>query len=59
LADARKSLVSSGLHFKSRWRANEKIIWGGHRQAVNSPVTSVVELKAHRMAIAASFVYRR
>jgi hypothetical protein len=24
-----KSLfVPSGLHFKSRWRANEKIIWG-------------------------------
>jgi hypothetical protein len=28
-------------------------------QAMNSPVTSAVELKAHRMAIAACFVFRR
>ena len=56
----RKSLfASSGPNFKSRWRANEKITWGDRRQAVNSPATSVVELRAYRMAIAACFVFQR
>jgi hypothetical protein len=53
----RKSLFApSGPNFKSRWRANEKITWG---DAVNSPATSVVELRAYRMAIAACFVFQR
>jgi hypothetical protein len=35
-------------------------LFGGIRcQATNSPVTSVVELKAHRMTIGACFVFRR
>jgi hypothetical protein len=36
-----------------------KLFGGIHRQAMNLPVTSVVELKAHRMAIGACFVFRR
>jgi hypothetical protein len=56
----RKSLfVPPGLHFKSRWRANEKIIWEDSSSGGELTVTSVVGLKAHRMAIAACFVFRR
>jgi hypothetical protein len=36
-----------------------KLFGGIHRQAVNPPVTSVVELNAHRMAIAACLLFRR
>jgi hypothetical protein len=36
-----------------------KLFGGIHRQVVNSPVTSVVELRAHRMAIAACFVFQQ
>src|ERR1700751_5305526 len=36
-----------------------KLLGGTRRQAVNSPATSVVELRAYRMAIAACFVFQR
>ena len=36
-----------------------KLFGGIHHQAVNSPVTSLVELRAHRMVIAACFIFRR
>jgi hypothetical protein len=36
-----------------------KLFGGIHHQAVNSPVTSVVELRAHRMAIAGCFAFQR
>jgi hypothetical protein len=36
-----------------------KLFGGTRRQAANSPVTSVVELRAHRMSIAACFVFQR
>jgi hypothetical protein len=56
----RKSLfVSSGSSFKSHWHTCRKIIWGDSSSGGNSLVTSVVDLRAHRMAIAACFVFRR
>src|ERR1700751_3281019 len=36
-----------------------KLLRGTRRWAVNSPATSVVELRAYRMAIAACFVFQR
>jgi hypothetical protein len=36
-----------------------KLFGGNHRQAMNSPVTSAVELRAHGTAIAACFVFQR
>jgi hypothetical protein len=36
-----------------------KLLGGTRRWAVNSPATSVVELRAYRMAIAACFVFQR
>ena len=45
-------LTAVGVHMR-------KLHGGIHHQTKNSPVTSVVDLRAHRLAIAASFVFRR
>src|SRR5664279_6648986 len=36
-----------------------KFLGGSHHQMVNLPMTSVMELRDHRMAIAASFAFPR
>ena len=36
-----------------------KFLGGSHHQTVNLPVTFVVELRGHRMAIAACFAFQR
>jgi hypothetical protein len=38
---------------------HRKVSWGSHHQTVNLPVTFVVELRGHRMAIAACFAFQR
>jgi hypothetical protein len=39
--------------------AIRKFLGGSHHQIVNLPMTSVVELRGHRMAIAACFAFQR
>src|ERR1035441_8124502 len=36
-----------------------KFLGGSHHQMVNLPMTSVMELRGHRMAIAACFAFQR
>jgi hypothetical protein len=36
-----------------------KFLGGSHHQIVNLPMTSVMELRGHRMAIAACFAFQR
>src|ERR1019366_6933241 len=36
-----------------------KFLGGSHHQIVNLPITSVMELRGHRMAIAARFAFQR
>jgi hypothetical protein len=42
-------------NFKGRWKAS----WGSQHQMVNLPMTSVMVLRGHRMAIAACFAFQR
>jgi hypothetical protein len=48
-----------GSNFKGRWRVYKKVSWGESSSIVNLPMTSVMELRGHRMAIAACFAFQR
>jgi hypothetical protein len=51
--------VSSGSSFKSRWRANENIIWGDSSSGGELTGDFRSRTEGHRMAIAACFVFQQ